>query len=133
MRLIRLSDIGLVYQLGHGGRPCPAPLPRTSNTAMTLITPTSISRVAVCYCGCSRSSNTTRVQQLLREGWYPATLQEPNTCATFAALDHFELLAVVANVNVRDFVSTLERADNALGLDKMPVRCSRLSSYSNAN
>ncbi|KAL1662393.1 hypothetical protein GGF50DRAFT_59092 [Schizophyllum commune] len=115
-----LHDIGLVYQLGHGGRPCPAPAPRTSLTSMTLISPTGISRIAIAYCACSRSSNTTRVQQLLREGWYPATTQEPNTCATFEALDHFELLAVVANVNVRDYISTLERAGNALHLGKMP-------------
>ncbi|KAL1657905.1 hypothetical protein GGF50DRAFT_92967, partial [Schizophyllum commune] len=119
-KFVTLQDIGLVYQLGHGGLPCPAPIPRTSSTAMTLITPTRISRVAIAYCGCSRSSNTTRLQQLLREGWYPATTREPNTCATFAALDHFELLAVAANVNVRDYISTLERADNALHLLKMP-------------
>ncbi|KAL1724763.1 hypothetical protein EV714DRAFT_222510 [Schizophyllum commune] len=117
---VTLQEIGLVYQLGHGGLPCPAPAPRTSLTAMTLITPTRISRVAICYCGCSSSSNTTRVQQLLREGWYPATTRDPNTCATFAALDHFELLAVAANVNVRDYISTLERADNALNLIQMP-------------
>ncbi|KAI5895151.1 uncharacterized protein SCHCODRAFT_02494560 [Schizophyllum commune H4-8] len=117
---ITLTDLGLVYQLGHGGHPCPAPSPRTSLTSMTLISPTGISRIAISYCGCSRSSNTTRVQQLLREGWYPATTQEPNTCATFEALDHFELLAVVANVNVRDYISTLERAGDALHLGKMP-------------
>ncbi|KAL1671091.1 hypothetical protein EV122DRAFT_227124 [Schizophyllum commune] len=115
-----LSDIGLVYQLGHGGHSCPAPSPRTSLTSMTLISPTGISRIAIAYCGCSRSSNATRVQQLLREGWYPATTQEPNTCATFKALDHFELLAVVANVNVRDYISTLERAGDALHLGKTP-------------
>ncbi|KAL1751670.1 hypothetical protein FB107DRAFT_221498 [Schizophyllum commune] len=115
-----LSELGLVYQLGHGGLECPAPSPRNPHTAMTLITPTCITRVAISYCGCSRSSNSTRVQQLLREGWFPATTIEPNTCATFAALDHFDLLAVIANVNVRDFVSTLECAGDALHLGKRP-------------
>ncbi|KAL1711624.1 hypothetical protein EV715DRAFT_297880, partial [Schizophyllum commune] len=42
-----LYNIGLVYQLGHGGRSCPAPSPRTSATSMTLISPTGISRIAI--------------------------------------------------------------------------------------
>ncbi|KAL1740807.1 hypothetical protein HDZ31DRAFT_46736 [Schizophyllum fasciatum] len=109
-----LTDLGLVYQVGHGGLPCPAPQPTIYS--MTVIAPTHICRLKIQYCACSRGERATHVQQLLREGWYPATITEPATCATFATLDHFALLTTVATTNVRDFISSLQLSGNALHL-----------------
>ncbi|KAI4517040.1 hypothetical protein K525DRAFT_211789 [Schizophyllum commune Loenen D] len=107
-----LTELGLVYQVGHGGQACPAP--QSTVYSMTVIAPTHICRLKIRYCACSRGDRATHVQQLLREGWYPATVIEPATCATFTALDHFALLTTVATTNVRDFISSLQLSGNAL-------------------
>ncbi|TRM64737.1 hypothetical protein BD626DRAFT_400204 [Schizophyllum amplum] len=117
-----LTDLGLVYQIGHGGLPCPAP--RAFVYPMTVIAPTHICRLKVRYCACSRGLLASNVQQLLREQWYPATVLEPSTCALFSTLDHFALLTVVANTNVRDFVTSLQCSGNGLRLVN-PAECYR--------
>ncbi|KAJ7141828.1 hypothetical protein C8R43DRAFT_1131140 [Mycena crocata] len=74
------------------------------------------------YCGCNASDRALNLEQLMRNGWYPATTTDPGTCATFAALDLFCLLSIVANVNVKDFVTTLEKNMNATATESVPDR-----------
>lgn len=76
------------------------------------------------YCGCAGSRTSNNLQQLLRNGWYPATVTDPTTCATFKVLDLFRLLNVVGNMNVHDFIGTLERLTDGLvasGMNWLPV------------
>ncbi|KAJ7123325.1 hypothetical protein C8R46DRAFT_1238052 [Mycena filopes] len=108
-----LDKIGLVYHIGHGGRRCRTPT--VGLHRMVVIDTTGIHTVSFQYCGCSRNRGMTNLQLLLRNGWYPASLTDPSTCATFRVLDHFRLLNVVANVNAHDFILTLERQTDALG------------------
>ncbi|KAJ6557792.1 hypothetical protein B0H19DRAFT_946380, partial [Mycena capillaripes] len=102
-----LSDLGLVYQLGHGGLPCPYP----DNTVrkMTVIKAPFIHEVQMCFCKCSRSDYADNLEQLMRNAWYPATVTDPGTCATFESLEAYRLYNVVGNMNVRDFITSLER------------------------
>ncbi|KAJ7061126.1 hypothetical protein C8F01DRAFT_1288320 [Mycena amicta] len=51
----------------------------------------------------------------------PATTTDPETCATLEALELFRLLQVVGNVNVHDFVGTLERLTDPTRVDATPV------------
>jgi hypothetical protein len=70
------------------------------------------------------ADTTTNVQQLLRNGWYPATITDPATCATFTTLETFRLQNVVANMNANDFITAIERQTNATvstGMDWLPV------------
>ncbi|KAJ7022824.1 hypothetical protein C8F04DRAFT_970935 [Mycena alexandri] len=116
-----LKDLGLIYQLGHEGRRCKFPQPFVRS--LTVIDITGIHEIRYRFCACSRSDNTTNLKQLLRNAWYPASFTDPDTCATFKVLDMFRLLNVVANVNGRDFVTTLERLTDATaktGLRWMP-------------
>ncbi|KAF7374455.1 CxC2 domain-containing protein [Mycena sanguinolenta] len=101
--VVSLASLGSVYQLGHGGHPCPRPAP-TVRTMVVIDTE---------YIHTSNS---------LRNGWYPATTVDPATCATFASLELFRLLNVVGNINVNDFVGTLERRTSALAMKSVPDR-----------
>lgn len=124
-----LEDLGLVYHVGHGGRRCPAPAPVTRK--MVVIDIGGIHTVSFQYCGCSRSRETSNIGLLMRNAWYPASLTDPSTCATFRVLDLFRLLSVVGNINAHDFVMALERRTDALastGLRWMPVSSSFTSS-----
>ncbi|KAJ7138480.1 hypothetical protein C8R43DRAFT_1089333 [Mycena crocata] len=105
-----LAQIGLVYQLGHGGFPCVAPV---------------VHQLHIRYCGCSKSDHADHLEQLLRNAWYPASVTDPATCATFKTLDAFRLYNVVGNMNVHDFIHAMERGTDAkasTGMTWLPDR-----------
>ncbi|KAJ6458086.1 hypothetical protein DFH09DRAFT_1255389 [Mycena vulgaris] len=112
-----LLSLDLVYQIGHEGLPCPRPAPAV--LSMVVIDTTGIHSVKFRYCACDRGRSLDNLTQLMRNGWYPATLTDPATCATFNVLDMFRLLTVTGNVNARDFMTTLERRTDALGASGM--------------
>ncbi|TRM57970.1 hypothetical protein BD626DRAFT_411100 [Schizophyllum amplum] len=116
---VPLASLGFVYQLGHGGRPClnPASVVR----ALTVID-RGVHSIKVRYCACKLGPMSEHTTQLLRNRWYPATSVDPETCATFAALDWFRLAAVHANVNTHNFTKILEHQTDVLGLTKVPDR-----------
>ncbi|KAJ7456326.1 hypothetical protein B0H11DRAFT_1739440 [Mycena galericulata] len=119
---ISLQELGYVYQLGHGGFPCRFPDPRT--LTMTVIDLPYIHRVRYRYCKCDKSDYATNVQQLLRNSWYPATITDPATCATFTTLETFRMQNVVCNMNAHDFITAIERqtdTTSSAGLDWLPV------------
>ncbi|KAJ7733221.1 hypothetical protein DFH07DRAFT_780665 [Mycena maculata] len=113
-----LESLGSVYQLGHGGHPCkhPAPAVRT----MIVIDIGHIHSVKFRYCVCDHSDTAQNLEQLFRNDWYPATTVDPATCATFASLEMFRLLNVIGNINVKDYVGTLEQLTNACDVRGVP-------------
>lgn len=120
---ISLAALGLTYQLGHGGGDCLTP---SKTHEMTIIHTNGIHSLRVTYCGCSVSDHETNIRQLMRNAWYPATTIEPHSCATYRALETFRLLNVVGNVNVRDYVSSLEEMTTATGTEWLAVSVSRV-------
>ncbi|TRM61976.1 hypothetical protein BD626DRAFT_404672 [Schizophyllum amplum] len=110
---VSLSSLGLIYQLGHGGRPCRRPEERVRKM---VVIDQAIHTVQMRYCECRLSDSPTNVAQLLRNRWFPATAIDPETCATFASLDFFRQAAVQANVNAHNFIKVLEAQTNALRL-----------------
>ncbi|KAJ7020488.1 hypothetical protein C8F04DRAFT_1214081 [Mycena alexandri] len=115
-----LNKLGCVYQLGHGGQTCSRPAPAIRE--MVVMDVSGVHTVKYRWCGCGACDDANNLQQLLRTGWYPATTVDPATCATFDALELFRLLNVVGNVNVHDFVGTLERRTDACDVKKVPDR-----------
>ncbi|KAJ7430144.1 hypothetical protein B0H11DRAFT_2166577 [Mycena galericulata] len=118
-----LKSLGLIYQLGHGGAPCIFPDPMTRT--MTVLEHPYIHQIHFRYCGCNKSDHNDHLQQLLQNAWYPATVGDPGTCATFTTLETFRLQNVVGNMNVHDFVTSMERQTNATGstgMDRVPTR-----------
>ncbi|KAJ7343885.1 hypothetical protein DFH08DRAFT_701870 [Mycena albidolilacea] len=118
-----LKSIGLVYQLGHGGFPCPAP--DTTVHKLVVIEVPIIHEINVAYCKCSKSDDADNLEQLLRNAWYPATVTDPGTCSTFRSLEMYRLYNVLGNMNVRDFITSLERmtdASAASGMTWLPDR-----------
>ncbi|KAL1671667.1 hypothetical protein EV122DRAFT_284713 [Schizophyllum commune] len=116
---VSLASLGLIYQLGHGGKPCPRPEPLVRS--LTVIDQ-RLHSIKLRYCGCRLDQGAEHTVQLLRNRWYPATTFDPETCATFAALDWFRLAAVHANVNVHNHVKVLEAISDPLGLKAVPDR-----------
>ncbi|KAJ7138908.1 hypothetical protein C8R46DRAFT_1234147 [Mycena filopes] len=118
-----LAKLGLVYQLGHGGFPCAFPDDRERD--MTVIETPFIHRIRIRYCKCSKSDDADNLEQLLRNKWFPATVTDPATCATFRSLEAYRMFNVVGNLNVRDFITALERVTDTTsctGMTWLPNR-----------
>jgi hypothetical protein len=73
--------------------------------------------VDVYYCGCNKAPEPRR--QLLREGWWPATVVEPQTAFTFAVLSTFHRLSLQGKISAYDFYRSLEIATDGFGLQKL--------------
>ncbi|KAJ6544608.1 hypothetical protein DFH09DRAFT_928307 [Mycena vulgaris] len=112
-----LAKLGLVYQLGHGGFRCP--FPDDATHSLTVIEAPTIHRVTARYCKCEKSDDADNLEQLMRNAWYPATVTDPGTCATFRSLEAYRLYNVVGNMNVRDFITALERVTNTTASSDM--------------
>ncbi|KAJ7599147.1 hypothetical protein C8J56DRAFT_881646 [Mycena floridula] len=108
---LSLQALSLVYQLGHGGHRCLVP---KDSQNLTVIDVNRIHSIRVNWCGCSRSDQANHIEQLLRNHWYPVTVVNPHTCATFHCLDTFCMLNVVANVNVCNWVTSLETLSDGM-------------------
>ncbi|TRM56407.1 hypothetical protein BD626DRAFT_541333 [Schizophyllum amplum] len=118
-RKTTLADMGLIYQVGHGGLPCVCP---ESAVRTMVVLDNVIHTVRYRFCSCRGLRSLNAVRQLLRNRWYPATVTDPETCITFNALDLFRLSAMHANVNVNNWLKAMEERTDALKLSKVPDR-----------
>ncbi|KAJ7805682.1 hypothetical protein B0H14DRAFT_3153313 [Mycena olivaceomarginata] len=134
-----LENLGLIYQVGHGGFPCALPDPAIRK--MVIIETPFIHTIKLRYCNCGQSDDTDsadadseHLKQLLRNGWYPATVVEPATCATFRTLQAFRLYNVVGNMNWARFgprsQSTIPAYDPAKTYLQTGVQSTRSSNFS---
>ncbi|KAI0054994.1 hypothetical protein BV25DRAFT_1922198 [Artomyces pyxidatus] len=115
---VSLRDLGLRIQLGHlPGRACKFPEPGARD--FVAIDVNGIHSVALDFCGCSQVEHRI---QLLRAAWWPATPIDPQTAATFAALDLFQRLNLQGKLNVYDYWNSLVLKTDNTGLKHIPDR-----------
>ncbi|KAJ7836173.1 hypothetical protein B0H13DRAFT_1652321 [Mycena leptocephala] len=125
-----LKSLGLVYQLGHQGGRCV--VPDTTIRSMVVMDTTGIHDVRYRRCGCDCSDTLNPLRELLRNGWFPASATDPDSCATYKVLDTFRYLNVVGNINAHDFVTVLERMTSVVGstgMTKIPVLEDRYKAF----
>ncbi|KAJ7799699.1 hypothetical protein B0H14DRAFT_2616828 [Mycena olivaceomarginata] len=121
-----LQELGLHIQLGHPpGVICP--YRQAAAHDFVLYHLTGVHEMNVDFCGCPRDAQPDsppeeRRTQLLRACWWPATITAPNTCATFRALHHFQIINCLGKLSAYDFLRGLEMCTNHDGLDKPPWR-----------
>lgn len=121
-----LKECGLLIQLGHSGlHICPRPTPGPKN--FTVVDTSGIHQVAVSFCNCPGSDGIKKhYVQLLRAGWFPATLDTPCTVFTFEVLDNFHQSTLQAKTNAYDFLKTIQNRTDGSGTVKKTVTLFRL-------
>lgn len=91
---------------------------------MVVVDTTGVHQIRYRRCGCDRSDTMNPRQELMRNGWFPATATDPDTCATLKMLEAFRLYNVIGALNCHDFVTALERMTSTVGstgMVKVPV------------
>lgn len=120
---VTLRELGLRIQLGHPlGDTCPNP-ERCSGDDFTILDTQSIQSVSLDFCACG-ASNHSKTVQLLRSQFYPATVVNPRTAATFHTLETFELLSYVSKVSAFEYYQALSRLSDNSGLNVPSVSLS---------
>ncbi|KAJ7183998.1 hypothetical protein B0H12DRAFT_1040508, partial [Mycena haematopus] len=109
-------DPYLRFQLGHPpGESCDFRQART----MVVLENNGIHEVKVDLCGCLGAPSI--IDQLMNIGWFPATVKEPETCATLSLLRRFHTLNLQGRVPAYDFYNALEVLSDRAGMRDLPV------------
>ena len=111
-----LSDLGVVYQLGHRvGERCEiSSVPAT----LTLFDFGGVHTVRIAYCFCGNlGPPLLRRTQLMRTQWFPATWERPGTVFTFRLLDYLHKLQTKSKVSSYDAYATLVSIMDSAGLE----------------
>jgi hypothetical protein len=73
--------------------------------------------VDISFCGCHHEDGASRSRvQLLRFGWFPATVTRPHTAFTFDLLDTFHLLTLQGKISAYDFYYSIANKTDNTGL-----------------
>lgn len=110
-----LTMLGLRVQLGHeqDNRACRQKIPGPPRFIVFDVN--GYHWINIDYCGCSTTASARHVQ-LLRAGWFPASVLRPQTVFTFDYLDTFHRLTLQGKITLHDFyLATIHKTDN-LGL-----------------
>ncbi|KAJ7817576.1 hypothetical protein B0H13DRAFT_2379559 [Mycena leptocephala] len=111
-----LAFLGLRIQLGHPLHEiCPAP--EAAHAEFVVLHSNGIHTVGVDFCGCEKGVQAGPPEiQLLRAGWFPATHERPQTCATLAVLEKFHQDTLQSKMTMYDFYKILENLTDATGI-----------------
>ncbi|KAF9541213.1 hypothetical protein CPC08DRAFT_756183 [Agrocybe pediades] len=119
-----LSALGHVFQLGHPvGESCPCPSDPYDST-FTVLDLNGVHDVCLKFCDCDKKQ--LLFIQLLRFGWFPATVKQPRTAVTLRLLKFFQLLSFELKTTVFEFHATLGRVTDNTGVQYVPDRYSTL-------
>ncbi|TEB19585.1 hypothetical protein FA13DRAFT_1802068 [Coprinellus micaceus] len=119
-----LCDLGLRFQLGHGGCGCSQPIAGPRN--FLAFDTSGVHRLAIDYCGCPVNIGVEKHIQLIRAAWFPATTRRPQTVFTFDMLETLHELTLQSKTNVYDFYNTIIQKSDKLRLGKIPSRTNDL-------
>ncbi|KAJ7198757.1 hypothetical protein GGX14DRAFT_536593 [Mycena pura] len=111
-------DPSLRFQLGHPpGEDCDF---RVGPRKLVVLDNNGIHELAVDFCGCIGAPSI--VTQLLNIGWFPATVKEPETCATLSLLRRFHVLNLQGRVTAYDFYNALVALSDCARMRNLPDR-----------
>lgn len=113
-----LFDLGLQVQIGHNGEECETMY--STPIILTVLHTSGFHLVRARFCDCPPA--LPRVNQLLRQRWYPASYVDPKTVFTFDVLEHFAELTCAGKVSAHDYYQSLVRITDASGSAHWPVR-----------
>jgi hypothetical protein len=106
-----LRSLGLTISLGHHANRCPnAPLASTGRK-LVLVHTNGLHGVKVEFCHCG-SAPPSQALQLTAAGFFPATMDKPETCFTFTLLDDFHVHTLASKKSAYDHFSALQKHTN---------------------
>ena len=114
------KQLGYRFQLGHPpGESCSFPI-ASFDQNFTVIDINGIHSVSLDFCGCN--TPPPHCVQLLRFGWYPATVGFPRSAATYRVLKTYQMLSFESKASAFEYYQSLARLTDNTGILHIPVR-----------
>ena len=123
-----LSQIGFIIHLGHRGAPCPQRPSRDASVKFSIVDLNGVHDCRIHYCHCVDAPS--RLAQLVRADYLPATLDRIETAFTVDTLKAFHVLFDIAKITNEDFVRWLRRRTDNKDMQCVRVRLSLSSNHS---
>ena len=73
------------------------------------------------YCECGIVGASRPIIQLLRHGWWPATMAKPRTVVTLNAVQQFHAITLLGKLNIYDYYQSLVQLTDNVGVRNVPV------------
>ncbi|KAF7970236.1 hypothetical protein HWV62_24724 [Athelia sp. TMB] len=115
---VSLYHLGLRVYLGHGGLPCPSA--HEIVDGFVVVDNSGIHTTKLIYCGCP--GHPPLNIQILRAGWYPATLVFPRSAFTFQVLKLFHLLNTQGKLSLHHFYKAIHSVTDNTGTREVKNR-----------
>ena len=84
----------------------PCVLPQASHKDFTVIHTNGLHYVTIDFCRCEH--HVSNRLQLLRSEWFPVTVHQPQTCATFRMLEVFHTITLAGKLSAHEYYKVLE-------------------------
>lgn len=126
---MQLREIGFSVVIGHEVGSCPRPAATINN--FTVVDTSGIHIFPVSFCQCIGHVHP-RIQ-LLRAGWFPASLERPRSAFTFDCLETFQYLNLQGKLSAHGYCKTLDQISDATSLSNFPVLIFYSSTFMNIN
>ncbi|KZV59865.1 hypothetical protein PENSPDRAFT_719810 [Peniophora sp. CONT] len=106
-------DVCASVNLGHGGDACPH---ATSTVEFTIVDLNGVHSTRMRFCVCINAGD--RVAQLMKAGFFPATVREPSTVFSFDVMKDFHMHHLESKKAAYDYIGAIVRlTDNVFTAD----------------
>jgi hypothetical protein len=102
-----LCELGMIICLGHHALRCPNAAHSSGGRPTVIVNTNGIHNTKVIYCCCATAA--AEPLQLASNGFFPATVDQPETAFTFSLLDDFEVHALASKKSAYDHFTALQR------------------------
>ncbi|KAF8065144.1 hypothetical protein FPV67DRAFT_1671429 [Lyophyllum atratum] len=110
-----LKSLGLRVQLGHPpGETCSNFAPGRVSDDFMVIHVNGIHEVSVDFCDCTQKQPP--FIQLLRQRWFPASVDRPRTAATLSVLKLFQMISFESKASALEFYNGVKRLTDNTGM-----------------
>lgn len=116
---VDLSSIEFVIFLGHGGDRCKNIASGRGSSPFTVVHHNGIHKARIAWCDCPNCGD--HVDQLMREGLFPATLTNPKTVFTFQMLHQAHVHILQSKKSSYDYIWSLRRLMDNIFTTDTPV------------
>jgi hypothetical protein len=118
-KLESLSQLGLIFHVGHGEKRCPHEVTAENMSLLTILDITGLHSVRIGWCRCASAPSPYR--QLLTHEMVPSTVLRPRTAFTFRVLKLFHMFTHVCRMSAWDFCQSMLQLTDNVDTGTLPV------------
>jgi len=114
------KKLGRIVHLGHKEHPCPQIVIDSTPTNLQIVHTNGVHDIEAYFCRCQNAQ--PRWKQLIDAGYFPGTLNRPETAFTVSLMKFAHALSTIGHASAMDIATAIRRITNGAFVDEVPVR-----------